>query len=95
MEKFSATSFYILGSDNAELIEFLRKLPAQKLADGMIGNKTMFATGTLPLGPIIDDDILPRPIDDLRAESKPKRTMTGICQNEGLLFGLLIFRQFL
>ncbi|VDN03548.1 unnamed protein product [Thelazia callipaeda] len=74
------------GSDNKEMIKFLRKLPASKLADNLIGNKELFATGLLPLTPIVDGDLIPCSIKELRKLAPTKPSIVGVTENEGLLF---------
>ncbi|MCP9260792.1 Carboxylic ester hydrolase [Dirofilaria immitis] len=74
------------GTDNAEMIKFLRGLPASKLADSLVGNKQLFATGRLPLAPIIDGDLIPCPVNELRKQSPTKPSLVGLTEDEGLLF---------
>ncbi|OZC06310.1 Carboxylesterase [Onchocerca flexuosa] len=74
------------GTDNAEMIRFLRGLPASKLADNFVGNKQLFATGRLPLTPVIDNDLIPCPIAELRKQSPTKPSLVGLTEDEGLIF---------
>ncbi|CAG9537842.1 unnamed protein product [Cercopithifilaria johnstoni] len=74
------------GNDNAEMIKFLRKLPASKFACKLIGNKELFATGRLPLTPIIDGDLLPCSIMELRKQSPTKPSLVGLTEDEGQIF---------
>uniref|UniRef100_A0A0R3R888 Carboxylic ester hydrolase n=1 Tax=Brugia timori TaxID=42155 RepID=A0A0R3R888_9BILA len=78
-----------LGTDNAKMIKFLRKLPASKFAARLIGNKDLFTTGRLPLAPIIDGDLLPCPITELRKQSPTKSSIVGLTEDEGLLFAAI------
>ncbi|EJW88146.1 hypothetical protein WUBG_00941 [Wuchereria bancrofti] len=73
-------------TDNAKMIRFLRKLPASKFAAKLIGNKELFTTGRLPLAPVIDGDLLPCPIIELRKQSPTKSSIVGLTEDEGLLF---------
>lgn len=81
----------ISGNDNAKMIEFLRRLPASNFATRFIGNDEMFTTGHLPLAPIIDGDLLPCPIFELRKQSSTKPSLVGLTEDEGLLFGKIFF----
>lgn len=36
--------------------------------------------------PVLDDELFPRPIEQLRRESSAKRSIVGITKHEGLLF---------
>ncbi|VBB34456.1 unnamed protein product, partial [Acanthocheilonema viteae] len=75
-----------LGTDNAEMIKYLRKLPASKFAGRLIGNKELFTTGRLPLTPVIDGDLLPCSISELRKQSPTKPSIVGLTEDEGQLF---------
>ncbi|KAK6109201.1 Carboxylesterase family protein [Brugia pahangi] len=77
------------GTDNAKMIKFLRKLPASKFAARLIGNKDLFTTGRLPLAPVIDGDLLPCPIIELRKQSPTKSSIVGLTEDEGLLFAAI------
>ncbi|VDM97528.1 unnamed protein product, partial [Onchocerca ochengi] len=68
------------------MIKFLRKLPASKLAANFVGNKQLFATGLLPLTPVIDNDLIPCPITELRKQSPTKPSLVGLTEDEGLIF---------
>ncbi|VDK29978.1 unnamed protein product [Gongylonema pulchrum] len=74
------------GKDDTQLMEFLRGLPAAKLGDGMIGNKEMFSTGRLPLTPVIDGDLIPCTVAELRKQAPTKPSLVGLTEDEGLLF---------
>uniref|UniRef100_A0A915PTH5 Carboxylic ester hydrolase n=1 Tax=Setaria digitata TaxID=48799 RepID=A0A915PTH5_9BILA len=77
------------GTDNAEMIKFLRRLPASKLAGNLIGNKALFATGRLPLTPVVDGDLIPCPIVELRKQAPTKPSLIGLTEDEGLLFAAI------
>lgn len=79
--------FVFLGKNDAKMMEFLRGLPASKLADGMIGNKELFTTGRLPLTPVVDGDLIPCTIAELRKQAPTKPSLVGLTEDEGLLFG--------
>lgn len=81
----------VSGTDNAEMMKFLRRLPASKLAARLIGNKALFTTGRLPLAPVIDGDLLPCPIAKLRKQTLTKPSIVGLTEDEGLLFGEVFF----
>ncbi|VDK84072.1 unnamed protein product [Litomosoides sigmodontis] len=74
------------GTDSAEMISFLRKLPASKFAGRLIGNEELFTTGRLPLTPIVDGDLLPCPVAQLRKQSPTKPSLIGLTEDEGQLF---------
>lgn len=77
----------VLGSDDAEMIRFLRKLPASKFAGRLIGNEELFNTGRLPLTPVVDGDLLPSSVAQLRKQSPTKPSLIGLTEDEGQLFG--------
>ncbi|KAK0406794.1 hypothetical protein QR680_018811 [Steinernema hermaphroditum] len=77
--------------DNAAMVAYLRRIPASRLGTSMIGNPELFSSARLPLTPVVDGDILPKPIVELRAEAPPKNVMAGVCQYEALLFVALGF----
>lgn len=71
------------------MIRYLRTLPSEKFADEMINNEVITETASLPMTPIIDGDLLPASIHDLRQQVDVKRTIIGVCEYEALLFGNL------
>uniref|UniRef100_A0A1I7Y5K5 Carboxylic ester hydrolase n=1 Tax=Steinernema glaseri TaxID=37863 RepID=A0A1I7Y5K5_9BILA len=77
--------------ENAAMVAFLRRLPAAKLGTSMIDNPEVFSSARLPLTPVVDGDILPKSVAELRAEAPPKTVMAGVCQYEALLFVALGF----
>lgn len=81
----------ISGTDNAEMMKFLRKLPASKFAGKLIGNKELFTTGRLPLTPVIDGDLLPCSIMELRKQTPTKPSFVGLTEDEGQLFGIIVY----
>ncbi|VDM57827.1 unnamed protein product [Angiostrongylus costaricensis] len=52
----------------------------------MIGNQVFFNEARLPLTPVVDGEILPKPISQLRAEAPPMESISGVGQEESLLF---------
>ena len=52
----------------------------------MLGAVSIFENMKLPLGPIVDGDILPEPPYILRAQSPPRPVLCGNCAHEGLVF---------
>ncbi|VDM44561.1 unnamed protein product [Toxocara canis] len=74
------------GTNNAEMMDYLRGLSDHKFGDSMIGNRVIFDEVRLPLTPVIDGDLLPAPICQLRNETYTKPTIIGVTENEGLLF---------
>ncbi|TKR86401.1 hypothetical protein L596_011001 [Steinernema carpocapsae] len=77
--------------DNAAMMAFLRTVPSSKLGASMIDNPEVFASARLPLTPVIDGEILPKSISELRKEAPQKTVMAGVCQFEALLFVALGF----
>uniref|UniRef100_A0A914EM43 Carboxylic ester hydrolase n=1 Tax=Acrobeloides nanus TaxID=290746 RepID=A0A914EM43_9BILA len=72
---------------NAALVEFFRKLSPSQLAITMLGKRGFKVNvNGIDLTPIVDGDFLPRPIDELRKEAPYKICMTGVTENEGVLF---------
>lgn len=72
-------------------MDYLRNVPDYKFGDTMIGNKVIFDDLILPLTPVIDGDLLPAPIRQLREDAHPKPTIIGVTENEGLLFSMFAF----
>lgn len=66
-----------------QLIENLRDIEASKFATTMEINPNKMET---VIGPRIDYDFLPKPINLLRAEAPSKLALVGTCQYEGLIF---------
>ncbi|KAE9545851.1 hypothetical protein FO519_010937, partial [Halicephalobus sp. NKZ332] len=52
----------------------------------MLGAVSIFENLKLPLGPIVDGDILPKPPYVLRTQSPPRPVLAGNCAHEGLIF---------
>ncbi|CAD5223910.1 unnamed protein product [Bursaphelenchus okinawaensis] len=75
--------------DNKKCLDFLRKQPSQKFGLTMVGERAVLDEMRLLLAPVYDSELLPRPICELRLETEPKDSITGICAHEGLLFLLL------
>ncbi|CAD5231367.1 unnamed protein product [Bursaphelenchus xylophilus] len=79
--------------DNKKCLDFLRKQPSQKFGLTMVGERAVLNEMRLLLAPVYDDELLPRPVCELRKETKPKDSISGLCAHEGLLF-LLLSRRF-
>lgn len=52
----------------------------------MVGNRVFFSEGRLPLTPVVDGEILPKEISQLRAEAPPMESIAGVGRQESLLF---------
>uniref|UniRef100_A0A0N4ZQI4 Carboxylic ester hydrolase n=1 Tax=Parastrongyloides trichosuri TaxID=131310 RepID=A0A0N4ZQI4_PARTI len=72
--------------DNIEMMEYLKKLPAEKLGNTMMFESKYFKEGILDNAPIVDGDFIPKTINVLRKEVPPKPCIVGVCKYEGLLF---------
>ncbi|KAI6228933.1 Carboxylic ester hydrolase [Aphelenchoides fujianensis] len=72
--------------ENEACVEYLRRLPAPLFAMSMIGDHSVIEELSLKITPVLDGELLPRPLKQLRTECKPKRTMCGVTKYEGLLF---------
>ncbi|KAI1723263.1 carboxylesterase family domain-containing protein [Ditylenchus destructor] len=79
--------------ENSDLMKFLRSLPAAKFEMTMIGDRIIIEEMRVPLTPIIDGEILPKSISELRKEAPPIRAMAGVTKHEGLLFLALGFQR--
>lgn len=77
---------YVEGQDYSSPFEFLRTLPAISLECGLFGSKSVNRNGKIDLTPVYDGDFFPKPYDELRREIPNKIIMTGITEQEGLLF---------
>ena len=73
-------------TDNEALLEFMMKVPANKLGLTMVGSTNIFESIQLPVTPVIDGDFLPKSLTELRKEAPKKLIIAGDCQFEGLLF---------
>ncbi|KAI6186696.1 Carboxylic ester hydrolase [Aphelenchoides besseyi] len=78
--------------ENVECINYLRTLPASCFAMSMIDSSVIDEL-SLKITPVLDDELLPRPLKQLRLETPPKTTMCGITKHEGLLFLALARRK--
>ncbi|KIH56386.1 Carboxylesterase [Ancylostoma duodenale] len=70
---------------------FTAPLPMNKtdrvvLGMHMIGNRVFFDEARLPLTPVVDGEILPKEIHELRAEAPTMESICGVGQQESLLF---------
>lgn len=73
---------------NAALVDYFRKLSPSQLAITMLGKRGFKINVNGPdLTPVIDGDFFPKPIAELRREVPHKICMTGVTENEGVLFG--------
>ncbi|KAL6741099.1 hypothetical protein Aduo_014389 [Ancylostoma duodenale] len=72
--------------ESKDLLEFMRTVPAHKLGMHMIGNRVFFDEARLPLTPVVDGEILPKEIHELRAEAPTMESICGVGQQESLLF---------
>uniref|UniRef100_A0A915EDC9 Carboxylic ester hydrolase n=1 Tax=Ditylenchus dipsaci TaxID=166011 RepID=A0A915EDC9_9BILA len=79
--------------ENADLMQFLRAVPAEKFEATMIGDRIVIGELRIPITPIIDGEILPKSIKELRKESPKRNVMAGVCKYEGLLFLALGFQR--
>ncbi|KAK6015910.1 Carboxylesterase [Ostertagia ostertagi] len=52
--------------------------PFCRLGIHMVGNDVFFNEARLPLAPVIDGEILPKAIPELRAEAPPMESLTGV-----------------
>jgi carboxylesterase 2 len=84
-----ATALGVTTNDSAQMVEELRKVPAESFALGILDSAdetkdiSMDKTG---LAPIFDGDFFPKPIDELRKEAPQKPMLTGVCRYEGLIY---------
>lgn len=72
--------------ESEDMLEFMRKVPARRLRSHMVGNRVFFSEGRLPLTPVVDGEILPKEISQLRAEAPPMESIAGVGRQESLLF---------
>lgn len=70
---------------NKNLMEFLKTVPAKKLATGLESGTTEDPF-SLHFAPVVDGDFLPESISILRKKTPRKLCITGTCEFEGLLF---------
>ncbi|PAV64469.1 hypothetical protein WR25_07042 isoform C [Diploscapter pachys] len=78
--------FADLYEESRSIMDFMRKVPASKLGSHMIGKKLIFRDCVLPLAPVIGDEALPRPLEELRKEAPEKPSIVGVGEQESLLF---------
>lgn len=77
---------------NAELVSFLRQLPADQLkvaAHGIpiLGKQDVIA---MHVAPVFDSDFFPKPLNELRKEGLKRNIITGVTSYEGLMFGMIL-----
>ncbi|CAJ0961867.1 unnamed protein product, partial [Mesorhabditis belari] len=75
--------------ENYAMIDWLRTIPASKFGATLIGEQCVFEEGRLPLGPVYDEDFLPRNVRDLRDEAPKMASIVGVGQFEALAFAPL------
>lgn len=77
---------------NQVMVDFFKKMPAHLMELSLVG-KTGFrinGRGKLDLTPVIDDDFLPEPIEELRKKAPQKTILTGVAEYESLLFSKIL-----
>ncbi|PIO70468.1 Carboxylesterase [Teladorsagia circumcincta] len=72
--------------ESLDILDFMRTVPARRLGTHMVGNDVFFNEARLPLAPVIDGEILPKAIPELRAEAPPMESLTGVGRQESFLF---------
>lgn len=72
-----------LGS--AELLEFFENLPIEKLLE-KTGLKHTVSID-LSFAPNLDGDFFPKPLEELRRETRKKPVIVGMMEDEGLITG--------
>ncbi|KAI6174879.1 Carboxylic ester hydrolase [Aphelenchoides bicaudatus] len=75
---------------NAALLSFYKKAKAQSLALGIMPHPRFRfrSKAMIALGPVIDGDFFPKPLEELRKEAPNKPFLNGTTQFEGLLFSV-------
>ncbi|CAJ0961853.1 unnamed protein product, partial [Mesorhabditis belari] len=77
--------------ENEDMMRYLRTIPAHKFATTMHMNEIVFSEARLPLAPVLDDEILPKPLDQLREEAPKMESIVGVGEQESLLFAAIGF----
>ncbi|KAI6189827.1 Carboxylic ester hydrolase [Aphelenchoides bicaudatus] len=72
--------------ENKKCLEFLQHVPAREFGMTLLGDKTVINETRLALTPVIDGELFPKSIAQLRAEAVPKPSIVGVTMHEGLLF---------
>uniref|UniRef100_A0A7I4YTC5 Carboxylic ester hydrolase n=1 Tax=Haemonchus contortus TaxID=6289 RepID=A0A7I4YTC5_HAECO len=72
--------------ESVDMMDFMRAVPAKRLGMHMIGNDVFFNEARLPLAPVIDGEIFPKAISELRAEAPSMDSIAGVGRQESLLF---------
>ncbi|CCD72925.2 Carboxylic ester hydrolase [Caenorhabditis elegans] len=71
------------GSGSAELLEFFENLPIEKLLE-KTGLKHTVSID-LSFAPNLDGDFFPKPLEELRRETRKKPVIVGMMEDEGLI----------
>lgn len=88
-----AAKHEIFTRDSEELLNELRMLPAHKFGTSLqLGTNDIssLARPTTEIGPRIDGDFLPEPLEVLLKKCKSKPKIIGLCEAEGLIFQLFM-----
>ncbi|CAD6194275.1 unnamed protein product [Caenorhabditis auriculariae] len=72
--------------ESADIFDFFKRQPAEKLETTMFFSKTIFTKCKLPLAPVIDGEILPESLSQLRANAPQVPSIVGGGEYESLLF---------
>lgn len=70
------------GEENMRCVEFLQKVPSLKFGMTMLGDKSIINDMRLLLTPVLDDELFPSSIQELRRESKPKVSIVGVTKRK-------------
>ncbi|CAD5210867.1 unnamed protein product [Bursaphelenchus xylophilus] len=73
-------------SSEADLVEFLSALPAEKISLNFGGNTKDHPNITMKPWTVIDGELLPRSLDELRKQAPKVNVLIGVTRNEGLMF---------
>lgn len=79
--------------ESERMVDFLRILPPEKFEHTMLGDRSIIDEMRLVVSPVIDGELFPKSLAELRAESPAKRVLCGQCRYEGLLFLALGMRR--
>ena len=76
--------------DNQALLQFFKSQAAERLGLTVVFRRFMIEPVQLQLTPILDGDLFPRNLSELRDEAPKKRIIVGETEFESLLFCKLI-----